>query len=225
MVKELVFGQKTAVFARQKSPELEKSSFSLVYGRNGSKSLDLIAKYPNDFRMWTEGIRQILKMLRANQLRDVNHMRRMIITLPILPGRRSSGEIYDVDTNLDANDFYSTDTLVYTSSSYVNGIQSGGHGPTPVSISSDKQGYQNAHKQLVHCQHQYAKRKLSLSDASLKSSPYFALLSHLCTRVDSSLRRVVELYGDGNYQLCDDELWRVGVDLEAWKNCVAAIKA
>lgn len=61
---ELRPGQNTKTFARHPAPELAKSSFSIIY-KNGKRTLDLIAKDPNEYRIWTTGLRAMLDKLKT----------------------------------------------------------------------------------------------------------------------------------------------------------------
>ena len=57
-VRELVIGQKTSVFLKNRFPEYEHVSFSLVYD---DRSLDIICKTREEFDTWVTGIRSILE--------------------------------------------------------------------------------------------------------------------------------------------------------------------
>jgi hypothetical protein len=57
---EIRIGQTTPTFAKHRAPELSKSSFSVLY--NHGKTLDVIAKDPNEFKLWTEGLRQLIEI-------------------------------------------------------------------------------------------------------------------------------------------------------------------
>lgn len=58
-ITDIRMGQTTSNFARHPTPKLARVSFSLMY-RGGSaqnpKSLDLVAKDPNEFSIWIAGI-------------------------------------------------------------------------------------------------------------------------------------------------------------------------
>jgi hypothetical protein len=59
---ELRFGQHSAVFARKKMPHLNSLSFTVNYTLPNGKdeTLDLIAKHPDDFFVWTVGLRHAI---------------------------------------------------------------------------------------------------------------------------------------------------------------------
>jgi hypothetical protein len=44
-------------------------------------------------------------------------------------------------------------------------------------------------------------------------------------RVQESITKCNEWFQDGEYGLCDDEIWRAGVDLESLKNMMVAVGA
>jgi len=64
-MEEIRFGQHSQVFERKKMPHLETLSFSVMYRlkSNPSKieSLDLIAKHPDDFFVWTVGLNDAIR--------------------------------------------------------------------------------------------------------------------------------------------------------------------
>ncbi|GMH83356.1 hypothetical protein TrVE_jg6489 [Triparma verrucosa] len=62
-MKEVRFGQHSAVFARKKMPHLNSLSFSVFYTLPNKKeleTLDLIAKHPDDFFVWTVGLKHAI---------------------------------------------------------------------------------------------------------------------------------------------------------------------
>ena len=63
---EVRFGQNSAVFQRKEMPHLSSLSFSILYKTNngtndGTETLDLIAKHPDDFFVWTVGIKHAIQ--------------------------------------------------------------------------------------------------------------------------------------------------------------------
>ncbi|GMI29199.1 hypothetical protein TeGR_g9245 [Tetraparma gracilis] len=63
MMREVRFGQNSAVFKRKTMPHLNSLSFTILYSTGGGKeeTLDLIAKHPDDFFIWTVGIKHAIK--------------------------------------------------------------------------------------------------------------------------------------------------------------------
>lgn len=56
-VTEIVLGQKTPIFQRNRMPEFERTSFSLVYS---GRSLDIICKDSEEFGVWITGLRALI---------------------------------------------------------------------------------------------------------------------------------------------------------------------
>jgi alpha-tubulin suppressor-like RCC1 family protein len=62
LMKEVRFGQNSAVFKRKTMPHLNSLSFTILYNTPSGKeeTLDLIAKHPDDFFIWTVGIKHAI---------------------------------------------------------------------------------------------------------------------------------------------------------------------
>ena len=69
-INELRLGQKTTTFDnhRKNAAAFENTSFSIMYGRRGrygqhAHSLDLVCRTPLERRLWSEGVRMLLKKI------------------------------------------------------------------------------------------------------------------------------------------------------------------
>lgn len=67
-VVEIRLGQTTPVFLHYRLPMLEHLSFSLVYGANGSKTLDLTCKDEFEFDHWVTGLKAIFYHFKNRQI-------------------------------------------------------------------------------------------------------------------------------------------------------------
>ncbi|CAK0868607.1 unnamed protein product [Prorocentrum cordatum] len=65
---EIRLGQTTPVFLHYRLPMLEHLSFSLVYGANGSKTLDLTCKDEFEFDHWVTGLKAIFYHFKNKQI-------------------------------------------------------------------------------------------------------------------------------------------------------------
>jgi len=64
-IDEIVFGQITDNFHKRHAPrDVALVSFSLI---NGNKSLDLVAPTCEEFEVWTEGLAQLIKRIKAEK--------------------------------------------------------------------------------------------------------------------------------------------------------------
>jgi hypothetical protein len=63
-IEDIRVGQSTEVFARHPAPELSGSSMSLIYD-NGRRTLDIIAKTPFDFKIWSHALRWLVQKAKA----------------------------------------------------------------------------------------------------------------------------------------------------------------
>mmetsp|Transcript_19584 Transcript_19584/g.45517 ORF Transcript_19584/g.45517 Transcript_19584/m.45517 type:complete len:777 (-) Transcript_19584:177-2507(-) len=78
-VQEIRLGQTTQVFLHYRLPMLEHLSFSLVYGRDGSKTLDLTCKDEFEFDHWVTGLKAIFYILKKRNISKeqlLNHSKR-----------------------------------------------------------------------------------------------------------------------------------------------------
>lgn len=98
-INEVRIGQTTPNFAKHPAPELVKSSFSVFYD-NRRKSLDLVAKDPNEFRIWVDGLRALVAKARET---DITRLTELVITVPIIKARRSAMEIIDAKSGKTAD--------------------------------------------------------------------------------------------------------------------------
>ncbi|ETO17619.1 hypothetical protein RFI_19700 [Reticulomyxa filosa] len=69
-IKEVLEGQQTEVFKQCTQTSLEKASFSIVYG-NKMKTLDLVAKSYEEAKLWTKGLRGLIKAHQQGKLHKV----------------------------------------------------------------------------------------------------------------------------------------------------------
>ena len=242
-VDELRLGQTTPIFARHKAPELAKSSFSLLYREEGSSSsssarlasLDLIAKDPNEFRMWTEGLRALLAVIRdARQGSDsfggssseqAETALRALRTLPLVvsvnPGRRSSVDIVDLDSGRTADVVLAGAEQQRAAAAATGGAAR----PRALSTSGGKQMHKEVLKSVTALQQQYSKRRQQLrTTAVYYSHPSYDAMQRTLKRVADSLDKIADWFALGDYTLCDDEVWRAGVDLEALASMMKAVK-
>lgn len=71
---ELCLGQQTRTFLRNKTPDLDRLSFSVQWGVEPDQTLDLVATDQNDFNIWTMGLRALLDKIRASTASELHMM-------------------------------------------------------------------------------------------------------------------------------------------------------
>lgn len=198
---ELVYGQTTAVFERHKAPELSKSSFSILYDK-GRKTLDLIAKDPNEFTMWTEGLIQLIDLAKSKSFSYMAELQNLEVELPVKRGRRSSMAL----------------------------IMAAGIQPTaadnPLNNQSNTDGKVTdgeAQGIIGNLKKRYTKFYEKLHSKRYTGSPQYENMKQVLEGVKESIERIDVWYTEGNYNACDDEAWRAGVDLEALENMLAIL--
>lgn len=82
-IDQIVTGQRTRNFRRHRAPELAKSSFSIIY-HGQRKSLDVVAKTPEEHAIWVQGLeslRQAAVDNQHNELKGQQYLLRMLISL------------------------------------------------------------------------------------------------------------------------------------------------
>jgi len=90
-IDEIVLGQSCDNFHLRHIPrDLALVSFSLIY-ENGHKSLDLVAPTLEEYEIWTEGLTQIIKRIKAEKAgmvqigqRPVSELRELNIVVPLI---------------------------------------------------------------------------------------------------------------------------------------------
>lgn len=203
-IDEIRNGQTTAVFKRYLAPELARSSFSIIYNRRRS-SLDVIAKDNNEFKIWTSGLRKLLEMVKGSKVTEVMGMRRLVMTLSITRGRRSTNDLKDADTGERAEE---------------------GDGEVVLKTGAgNKQLYKPVLKSLQALKKKLARKRTKLAHQAFYEHPLYASMQELIRKVQASVDRLNDWFLSGEYYRCDDEIWRAGVDLESLSNMLAAVKA
>jgi len=104
-------GQTTAKFQRHPAPELEKSSFSVIYQKKSKEeSLDLIAKEPRDFDIWFEGLQHLVDICHEHGplflAKTLNHLysdRLQRPSVPAPPRPRTNSDSYVDDDDSTPN--------------------------------------------------------------------------------------------------------------------------
>src|ERR1700694_5323944 len=96
-IDEVRLGQTTSVFQKHKAPELSKSSFSVMYHHHG-KSLDVIAKDPNEFRIWVSGIRELIRLTKNGT--NIRDLKTLVLDLPLKgKARNNDGTFANINQN------------------------------------------------------------------------------------------------------------------------------
>jgi len=207
VIDDIRIGQTTPNFIRHPAPDLEKSSFSVLYNM-GKNTLDVIAKDPNDFLVWTRGLRELLRISndRPGALED---LKSLPLSLGIHTARRSSVDIRDVNTGTTAAAL----------------AAEGQEAPRPRALATGNKGMmRDVHANLAKLKHKLAKRKDELREHHFYMSPQYPSMQAIIKRVQESVNKCDEFFQDGEYPECDDEIWRAGVDLESLKNMMKAVK-
>jgi len=225
-VTEIKFGQQTTNFHRHRAPELEKSSFSLIY-ENGHKTLDLIAKDPNEYRIWVEGLKSLLRLSKDGDLASVVSLKELIVQLPVRRGRRSSLDFKEHGTGKTADDLLPEAAASSSSSSKKPTFGDDQHSPQKswsLRVLGDKTLHKEVAQQYQEVKRKFLKRKEELRNVKMLTHPQYNAMSMLLKKVEESVQKVSEWYTNGDYEECDDELWRASVDLESLKNMMLAIQ-
>jgi hypothetical protein len=205
-IREIREGQTTSTFERYEAPELKHQSFSILYKRSfreSAKTLDLIAKDNNEFKIWLNGLKELVRMHQQHTLRP--EMDKLVLELHIRAGRRSSVDIRDEKTGENADELAGEVLL-------------------------DKMD-EEKHKALSHKVRSSRRREITLKAgetskrvaklrAKLNMPKFLRNTQHsnmvdVLRRCDQSLERVEEWIVDGQLDKCEDWLWRCEVDMDS----------
>ena len=202
-VTNIVMGQTTANFKRHRAPELVKSSFSIIYD-NGKKTLDLISKDPNEYKIWVDGLKSLVEKCRHQDFLSLADLKEHKLHIPIRRGRRSSFSILQaagIPTDPELDD------------------------PTrSAAAQKDPKGINVKDLKLKANDVRQRYNKLKVKSIDKISSSYHANnMQNILGDVEKSLERISTWFNGGQYALCDDEVWRASVDLESVENMMAAL--
>lgn len=88
---EIRLGQTTELFERYPAPELVSASMSVLY-QNRERSLDIIAKTPLDFKVWSVGLNALMRKAKQMSDEQLSELRELIIEVKLdRPSQRSMG--------------------------------------------------------------------------------------------------------------------------------------
>jgi len=89
----------------------------------------------------------------------------------------------------------------------------------------NKQMYKEVAKNFDNLKRKFGKRKDELRQQQFYTNAAYSSMQTIVKRIADSVVKIQDWFQDGEYPLCDDEIWRAGVDLESLKNMMKAIKA
>jgi len=139
---------------------------------------------------------------------DLEKVKSIVLSVPVIKGRRSSVDIIDVKTGKSAEAVLPDTPRMQQQ-----------HVPQ----SGDKMMYREVAENFANMRHKLAKYKDQLSDYVFTQHPSYSNMMNIVKRVEESVAKVQEWFQNGEYGMCDDEIWRAGVDLESLKNMMVAI--
>ena len=178
-VDELRLGQTTANFARHPAMDLDKSSFSLIYD-HGRSTLDLIAKDPNEFKVWTKGLEALLKIAEGG-VGQLETLKVLPLDMGIQPQRRSSVQIVDVRTGQSA--------------AQVTGVDPDGGRPRAIA-SGNKAMFTQVAKSFQNLKYKLNKRRDELREHQYYMAPQYESMQTIVKRVQESVNKIQESVTD-----------------------------
>jgi len=206
-VEEIGLGQHTDKFGTSKEVlQLEKSSFSLFYGGR-KKTLDVIAKDPNEFVVWTRGLMELVARAQRNE--NLAHLSELVVELTLHPNKRTNSDIIDADSGKALVDLLGDNT------------------PPNQQLENtyDKGRYQVVGENIAYLKKRIQKYADKLKLSTYYMSPQCNTMKELLKKLQTSTEKISDAFHAGQFALCDDELWRANVDLESLKNIMKAIDA
>jgi len=206
-IEELVMGQSTEIFARHEAEKLAATSFSVIYS-DRKKTLDVIAKDPNEFLLWTRGLNELVARLKSGQ--NLGTLEELILTLPLRTGTRVNPDIIDADTGRPIAEIAAAKAA-------------GASGKEDMTSSYDKGSYKQVAQSFTDLKARYAKYQQKIKSQAYYLSPQYANMAAILEKVKASVDKVTDWFQLGQFGLCDDEIWRAGVEIESLKNMMKAI--
>lgn len=202
-VNEILEGQQTANFGKQRTPELESCSFSLVYERS-RKTLDLIAKDINEYRVWIAGLRELLHVGKAQGWERVSELRTLKVRVRVRRGRPSGVALlqsvgFHLDPVLDDPERARSETAIPVNADEVS-----------AAFEDLKAEYQ-ALRDRVNSKHYF-------------NSPYYNQMMIILDSVQQAISTARTHITQGRFSRADDDVWRAGVELESLDNMLGALK-
>mmetsp|Transcript_19737 Transcript_19737/g.27383 ORF Transcript_19737/g.27383 Transcript_19737/m.27383 type:complete len:508 (-) Transcript_19737:73-1596(-) len=202
-IEDIVIGQKMPKFQRHRAPELERSSFSIIY--DGGKTLDLIAIQPREFKIWITGLRELLKLtgeMGSESLADVNHLYMTVKTTAKIPEserKKMLGFIPSAEGE-----------------AFPDMRRNSGHG--------DKQMFKEVSAEYAKIQKRLEVLEKKLGTQKYELSPQFRTMKGIIKNVQGQMKPLKDLMLDGEFKACDDKIWRASVALESLEHMMAATK-
>jgi len=199
-IEEIVVGQKMPKFKRHRAPELEQSSFSIIY--NKGKTLDLIAIQPREFKIWITGLRELFKLCRnLNQdaMKTVNHLYMTVKTTSKIPIHMRKNR----PINVHGDEFPDIDKDACT-------------------------GDKEAHQKVV-VEYEKLKKKVTVAQQTMaspkvKGSAQYKLMKSILNKIFDQLHPLKELLDSGDYKDAEDAIWRAGVSLQSLDHMISCKK-
>ncbi|GAB5371216.1 hypothetical protein AAMO2058_001560400 [Amorphochlora amoebiformis] len=209
-------GQNTAKFQRHPSPELERTSFSVIYTNKKGKedSLDVVAKDPKEFKIWLVGLKELLRRAEEEGPASLEDLLAIPSQVTIAPKKPAPPRPDEAESSENG------DTKV---SNYEAAFKLSGS-----SITSNKLAQKSLRKKLLALESrlQKARKLVTKKEKRAKSrdmSDDFVNLWALLERVDSLTTASRDMYQLGEFETLDHELWRATVELEAFDHFVAVV--
>lgn len=193
-IKELVLGQKMEKFRRHKAPELEKSSFSLIY--SSGKTLDLIAIQPREFKIWITGLNVLIKLAREQGEAALQGIQNLYMTV------KTTSKLEGEKTVMNAHgDAFPT---------LNRGSQRG-----------DKAMEKSVSKEVQKLRKRFADCEKKISAPKFMACTRYSSMKLILTDVEKNLKILQGHFEDGAFQDCDDSVWRSQVSLESLEHMMA----
>lgn len=202
-INEIVHGQTTSTFNRYRVPELKETSLSIIYGGHQRKTLDIIAKDPNDYQVWCVGLKRLHQMVNEGQ-HSLQKLTQLTLNIKVEKGRRTTSELVDVNTGKTADDI--------------------GYPRQRLASSSNKQMHKGVSNKIKDLKKKLKKKRKQLRNEQYYQSEHYESMTYIIKKIEDSLSTINQRFPLGEYVECDNEVWRANVDVEALTNMMEAIR-
>lgn len=195
-VDDIVLGQTTQTFERHLTPELDTASFSLLYhGRK--RSLDLIAKNPTEFKVWTEGLRTLCQRARTGSRVELETLKELPVELPPnLQPPRSPG----------------------------SPVARSEQAENPVGVKSSEKLEKSCRKELEEAQKKLKRLERESHETKIYVSSEYNKIQEILQKSAAELDAIQDTINMGDYSTADHDIWQVGVNLKSLDHMMASLE-
>mmetsp|Transcript_10425 Transcript_10425/g.15555 ORF Transcript_10425/g.15555 Transcript_10425/m.15555 type:complete len:448 (+) Transcript_10425:36-1379(+) len=204
-------GQNTTKFEKHKVPEFEKLSFSIMYNKGTGKteSLDLVARTPRIYKLWTAGLEELLNKSEENGVEHLSELQSMptIMEFRPRPSTAPPPRPEGAPPPLPPDGFRVVGS-------------SGGSKKAAREVKLKMEKLQDKAKKL-ESQLQSKAKKMRSRTLSVARESHLKNMESILAKVQTECDNVRDMYQLGEFYKANQEIWTAGVDMESLTHMIA----